>query len=801
MTLAKKVALVGRRRELQEIDRLLDRAETGSGGLLVLAGPSGSGRTALAREAVERARHRGLDVFPASSVGERPGLWPWAQVLRDIGARDELATRLLDDPGPLDLDAAASALCSGSRRLLIVDDADRGGSQAVELLAVLAGRVVVGPTAMICTSTAPLGIGRELRLGALTPAQVGSATGERRTDVRDALWLLSRGLPGPARLMAGRLAAMAPEDDLVVQLALLAESTEGFLDVDTGLVRLLETALLRTSADGLRARLLARLAHALLGDAAAVERRRALVDDALALARRSDDSAALAEVLDARLHALWDAAGAEDRLAAAAEIVDLARASADLPRERSGLFWRFVALMELGRVVEAESALAAYEREAHAAGDAAGEVMVVARHAMLATMRGRFDEAQVLIGRVADQGRAIGLADTDRLLGSLSGNIAILRGDQLGIGGALEVVREFARRIPGHFYEATVARVLLSLGRTAEADLELQRALPRLLDGAGPRWLGSAADLVEVAVATGNAAAGAQLYAALAPYRGRLVVWAGANTTAGPVSYYLGILAAQQGSLDEAVQHLEETVALADEIGALPMLARGRAVLADALSRRGAAGDAKRADDHLQQARRTAEQLGMLGFLATLSPPVEEWTLRRDGSDWLLAAGDEHVRLQHSRGMDYLRALLAAPGREIASLDLVAGGAGLQETTSEPVLDATAREAYSRRLGELAAELDAADQAGDPQRARRAESERAAVLDELRRASGLGGRVRNISGDGERARVNVTRTLRAALDRIVAAAPKAGAHLNTSVRTGRVCRYQPAPEGPSRWNL
>src|SRR6266852_5972243 len=71
-----------------------------------------------------------------------------------------------------------------------------------------------------------------------------------------------------------------------------------------------------------RSRVFARLAHELLGDASAGARRRALVDEALELARGSNDKQTLAEVLDARLHALWDPAGAEDRLATATEIVD-----------------------------------------------------------------------------------------------------------------------------------------------------------------------------------------------------------------------------------------------------------------------------------------------------------------------------------------------------------------------------------------------------------------------------------------------------------------------------------------------
>ena len=416
------VDLVERRRVLGEVASLLDRGGAGSGGVLVVAGPAGSGRTALADAAVEQARRRGFEVLRGTPVAGRAGRWVWAQLVRDAGGSGELVARLLAEPGDydLDLDGAAVALCSGPRRLIVVDDLDRGGPDAVAVLAVLAGRVVAAPVAVLVTSRTPLGIGGEVWLGPLSPAAIGVVTGETRHEVRHALWVASRGLPGPARALAATLDADAGGDP-VVALALGAVSGEGFLEVDTGLVRLLETALGRVAEDRARARLLARLAHALLGDTGAAGRRRALVEDALVLARRSGDRAVLAEVLDARLHALWDPDGALDRLAAAGEIIDLARGSADLERERRGLFWRFVALMELGRVGEAEAALAAFDREARAAGDAAAGVMVVSRHAMLAAVRGRFDDAQALIAQVADQGRRVGLADTDRLVGTVRG--------------------------------------------------------------------------------------------------------------------------------------------------------------------------------------------------------------------------------------------------------------------------------------------------------------------------------------------------------------------------------------------
>jgi hypothetical protein len=796
------VIVVGRRRETEEVARLLERARRGAGGLLVLVGPAGSGKTAMTEAAAGEARRRGFEVLHASPAEGQPGRMVWVQLLRDAAAPDGLAARLVaGNAGPLDLDTAARHLVSGSRRLIVIDDVDRGGQDAVELLSVVAARCVASSTAVIVTAAAPLGLRPELRLGGLSEGELATAVGGLEAEAAHALWVASRGLPGVALPLAQELAGLEGHDDPVVHLALRAASTAAFLEVDTSLVRLLEVAASRAEDDGTRALVLARLARELLGDASAATRRRALADEALELARHAGNPRTLAEVLDARLHALWDPAGAEDRLAAGSEIIDLARVAGDDRRERLGLFWRFVALMELGRVAEAESALAAFEQQAAAAGDAEAAIMVTARRAMLAVLHGRFDQAIELAGEVVGQARRARLADAEAITGTLAWSVAAERGGTAGWQTAVTHLLAAAERQPGHLFEATAARILVLLGREAEAGAELERILPSALASSGPRWLGAMTDLALVAVAVKDAGAAAQLYDALAPYRGRLVVWAGANSTWGPVSHYLGLLAAELDRTEDAVRYLEEAVDLEQRTGALPFLAHSLDRLAGALAVRGGTEDAARASGHRRRARAIAERLGMTVLLERLSPAADEWTLARDGDDWLLEAGEEHARLRDGRGLHYLRALLGAPGRDIPALDLVAGGAGLTGTGLGPVLDAAARDAYQRRVNALTAALDAADRAGDRRAAERAEAERQALLGELRRAAGLGGRSREVAPEAERARVNVTRTLRAAIERVAAGAPHAAAHLQASIRTGRACRYEPAPGGPSRWRV
>jgi hypothetical protein len=511
------VLLVGRSAERRELDHLLDQAAAGSGGLLTIVGGPGAGKTVLLAAAAADARRRGFAVLAAAPVPGRPGRHVWAQLLREAGASEDVTGAFLARDASLEMSPELAVLVAGEPTLIVIDDLDVGGHEAVQVLTALAARLVASATAVVATTKTPTGVGSELGLRGLTADELATFVGEIGAEQQHAVWVASRGMPGAARTLAGQLGDLPPGRDPLVHLALNAVPRTQFLQVDDDLVRLLEAGLTRVTDGDARARLLARLSRELLGDPQAASRRRALMDEALVLARDGRDGRTIAEVLDARLHALWDASGAEDRLATAAEIEGLARAAGDDGLERKGMFWRFIALMELARVDEAEMALVGYERAAQAAGDAEGAVIALSRHAMLAALRGRFPAALAMADQVEDEGRRVGMPDLDRLVAAVRGAVIREQAERRVAEEALETIYLVARLLPGHLYASTAARILSQLDRRDEAAAELQRLLPQALAASGPRWLGAMTDLAVVAVDTDNESAAATLYEALLP--------------------------------------------------------------------------------------------------------------------------------------------------------------------------------------------------------------------------------------------------------------------------------------------
>ena len=117
------------------------------------------------------------------------------------------------------------------------------------------------------------------------------------------------------------------------------------------------------------------------------------------------------------------------------------------------------------------------------------------------------------------------------------------------------------------------------------------------------------------------------------------------------------------------------------------------------------------------------------------------------------------------------------------------------------VVDASARTAYRRRIEDLRNGVEDALDAEDDDRAARLQTELDELVAELARSFGLGGRDRRASSTAEKARLNVTRALRAALARLIEALPEAGAALDRRIRTGTFCAYEPQVDDIVRWDV
>ena len=638
-------------------------------------------------------------------------------------------------------------------------------------------------------------------------------------------------------LAAASVARALGSDDLLARAALGYGGR--FLwaraGTDPHLVPLLEEALAGLGdRDGpLRVRVMSRLAGA-LRDEFDRGRRDALSEEAVGMARRLGDPATLAYALDGRYFAIFWPENPEQRCALAEEWMAVAEQCGDKERAQHARFvGRIGVPLELGDLATVRSELESLGRlTAELRQPAQLWIMTVTR-ATVALFEGRFDEAEALIEESLRIGK--GVQESDALLSHTVQlfTLHLLRG---GLEPVEEAVRRSIVDYPARpMFRCMLALLLLELGRESEARVAFDElaedrfaALPRTNE-----WLFSLGFLADVARGLGDVAGANVLYDLLLPHAARNACTPDYIAT-GSVARAVGVAAATASRWREAEGHFREAFGANTRMGARPWAARTACDWGSMLLRRDEPGDRERASELLGQAAALARALGMepllehAGSLAGAplpgdgpaaaqsgGAPSHPCVFRREGEYWSLAYEGNAVRLKDSRGLRYLARLLASPGREVHALELAAAERGPapsarrveRELRASPagdageILDARAKEEYRRRLATLDEELEEAQAFGDPERAALAQRERDFLVRELAGALGLGGRHRRAGSPAERARVSVTRAIRAALARIGEQSPALGEHLERTIRTGTFCSYSPDPRALPDWHL
>ncbi len=580
----------------------------------------------------------------------------------------------------------------------------------------------------------------------------------------------------------------------------------GVEDSNRSAARWLETALTTPAAvpgptvARLRAALARELADGHDRDPARALR---LAEEAVEEARSCGDPAALGFALFAMHDVLWAPGTAGRRLDLVAEMTVAADAAADPDLRWQARFARFVALTELGDP-QAAGILRELERFAEESRQPRLRYAALSRRAALTILYGDYDAADRLVEEAATLAGMLGEPDGH---GVRTTQLLVLAMARDGWPGVAELERRFPGSVaPAEFAPEMRAFQNLAAGETAAAAAVL-RGLPPAGERAIYRWraLAAAAFDAEAGSAAGAADVCDEAYAALEPYADEWVVIGGAAAVVGPVALLLGVAAATAQRWDVAVTHLEDALDRARRVAARPLVARASYELARALLGRGRPADADRAAHLAAAAVEAAEQLGIEpvreGAAQLLLASHPENVFRRDGEVWSLRFAGHTALLRDTKGLRDLAALLAAPGQEIPATRLLAGvdTPAEPDTGADPVLDAQARAAYKARLADLDVEIAEAEADHDEGRLERRRDERDALVAELARAYGLGGRSRRLGDPGERARTAVTVRIRDALRRLDGEHPPLAAHLRAAVRTGRNCSYR--PDGPVRWRL
>ena len=140
--------------------------------------------------------------------------------------------------------------------------------------------------------------------------------------------------------------------------------------------------------------------------------------------------------------------------------------------------------------------------------------------------------------------------------------------------------------------------------------------------------------------------------------------------------------------------------------------------------------------------------------------------VRREGEYWTISYGTILCRLRDAAGLRYLAVLLGRPSQSVPATELVRAW---------------------RRASEQRHECGAGNQSLLPQRARFT----------LRQAQDRLSTTR----EAERARVTVTRSLRAVMQRIAVHNPQLGEHLAATIKTGTCCAYTPDARLLVAWDL
>jgi tetratricopeptide (TPR) repeat protein len=544
------------------------------------------------------------------------------------------------------------------------------------------------------------------------------------------------------------------------------------------LAGLVERALHEAGSDPspVRVRLLARYASLRVAGGA-IQPAAAAASEALAAARFLADDVLLCDTLTVRHITLRGPDDVEAAKAISDELVEVAARSGVPDCNLEAAMAQLVDQLRLGDMTGVDRTLERYRQLAATTGLPRYRFFVESRRGMRAFLAGRLAEGEAMLERARRIGTAIEEPDTEYVFGGARVMVLADLTDRDNVIAVAQQAEAIAAATGDSRLLIFAAYLRSSVNDHHGAAQLLEQALTPDFDNIARdgSWLMHMCMAAYVISRSQNIARARAIYPLLTPYAGQIVVNAGAVTFGGVVDHYLGLLAAALDQPETAARHLDHAIAAYQGLGATLFLARA----------------SERRDELLLQPSPAA------------TSHVRRARLRRTRGEWECGYEGATFHLAHMVGLQHLARLLSVGGAEIHVLQLASpSGDRQREPQSRHVLlDEKAKAAYRERITDLREELQEADDNNDFERADHIRTELELIVDELRRAVGLGGRSRTVANDAERARVAVRKAIITALDRLAEHDSTFAQHLRIHIRTGIYCHYQTDPTNPIEWNV
>ncbi len=362
----------------------------------------------------------------------------------------------------------------------------------------------------------------------------------------------------------------------------------------------------------LRARLLAQLSMALYYSP---ESRDEINQQAVEMARRVEDPAAIVAALYGRHLILDGTPNVEERLAVATEILGIAERGGNKEMELQIRYRRVLDLMELAKMPAVEAEIEAYAKLAEELRQPRYLWLTPYFKASRALTEGRFEECEQL----ARQAIAIGQRAQDPtaplLFETLINVLRMVQGQMEDREEAIIRYLENYPQIPSH--RATLANLYCRLGRREDGQREFDQVaaqdfanLPR--DGS---WNPTMANLAYVCSYLNDVRRAAILYDLFLPYAPLQCVIGSAAIGTGSALRFLGILATTMSRWDDAVAHFEGALVINTRIGTIPFLAFTQQEYGSMLLKRGEPGDREKAHQIFDQALAIGNEIGLNGLI------------------------------------------------------------------------------------------------------------------------------------------------------------------------------------------